>query len=394
MASLSISPLSLAQATPNSKYHAFPLGYSAQFIAHLHDSVGRRFDYAEVALSHRLNRYDTVIVSPESGNTTYIIKAARQGDAILRVWLPSSPRVTDYIRIRVGYAILPSLATVHLGSLVCFSTHLTEDKPGWWSVGEEGVMTLQADSGVGRAVGVGRTVVYHKVEDITDTHTEITVAKVERVVFNVSRDGLPPFTNGHRQAELGDYRLPVQFLMAGGDPFTPIHTSPNKDCLKVTMGMETPPPRGQVYYIQQVPFECIVELQDDLGVEIMSAKVLTARATFDPYTGNSHCTLMPVDNPVLMEGVATRDGLALSVKAMAFDTTASYFVSSDSLVVPFEPGFHLSRREVILSSMDATSDLTVFGLLRQLQAIKVSECLSSYVLARDLIGHFGKRSNF
>lgn len=372
MASLSITPLSLAQATPNSKFHAFPLGYSAQFIAHLHDNVGRRFDYAEVSLYHRLNRYDTVIVSPESGNTTYTIKATKQGNAVLRIWLPLQPRVQDYIRIRVGYAILPSLATVHLGSPVCFSTHLTEDKPGWWSVGEEGVMTLSPGSGVGRATGVGRTVVYHKIEDTTDTHTEITVAKVESVEFNVTRELLTPFTNGHRQEDLEDYQLPVQFFLSGRDTFTPIHTSPNMECLKVTMGMETPPHRGRFYYIQQVPFECQVELRDHTGADVMAARYLGAQATFDPYTSESYCKLLRVESPTSVEGLSTRDGLRLSLKVVAFDLSQSYSIMSDALAVPFEPGFHVSRREVTMSVIDSTSELTLIGLLHQLQTIKVS----------------------
>ena len=398
IASLSISSLSLVQATPNSKYHAFPLGYSAQFIAHLHDNVGRRFDYAEVSLSHRLDRYDTVIVSPESGNTTYSVKASRQGDALLRIWVSASPRATDYVRIRVGYAILPSLATVHLGSLVCFSTHLTEDKPGWWSVGgagEEGggVMTLDPTSGIGNATGVGRTVVYHKVEDTTDTHTEITVTKVERAEFNVSTATLAPFTNGRRREGAGDYRLPVQFRPGGGaagdnnnnnnnnnnggETFTPIHTSPNKECLRVTMGMEMEAPptqRGRFYYIQQVPFECHAELRDATGADVGASRYLDAQATFDPYTGESYCSLLPVDTPSSSssgEGLATQDGLRLSLRVTAFDRLQSYFVMSDSLAVPFEPGFHLSRRELILSSIDTSLELTVTGLLHVLQTIKV-----------------------
>ena len=136
IASLSILPLSLAQATPNTKCHAFPLGYSAEFIAQLHDNIGRRFDYAEIPLLHRLNRFDIVRVSPETGNATYTVKAAKQGHAILKIWVSSLPHVADYVRVRVAYAIIPSLATVHLGARICFTTHLTETKPGWWSAGE------------------------------------------------------------------------------------------------------------------------------------------------------------------------------------------------------------------------------------------------------------------
>jgi nuclear pore complex protein Nup210 len=335
--------------------------------------VGRPFDYAEVILSHRLNRYDTVIVSPEPGNTTYIVKATKQGDAVLKIWLSSKPRVTDDIRIRVGYAIIPSLATIHLGSPVCFSTHLTEDKPGSWSVGEEGVMALAPTCGVGRTRGVGRTVVYHKIEDTTDTHTEITVAKVERVEFNLTRQLLTPFTNGHRQEGIEDYALPIQFFQAGNETFTPIHTSPNIECLRVTMGIETPPPAGRFYYIQQVPFECQVELRDHNGADVVASKYLGAQATFDPYTGESSCKLLRVDSSTSTEGLSTRNGLKLSLKVIAFDFSHTYSVMSDSLAVPFEPGFHVTRREVIISVIDTTAELTLTGLLHQLQAIKVRE---------------------
>ena len=85
VASLSVVPLSVAQAAPNSKFHAFPLGYTAEFAAHLHDNIGRQFDFADISLGQRLNRYDIVQVSPVAGNGSYVVKAAKQGDAILKV---------------------------------------------------------------------------------------------------------------------------------------------------------------------------------------------------------------------------------------------------------------------------------------------------------------------
>jgi len=69
------------------------------------------------------------------------------------------------------------------------------------------------------------------VEDRTDTHTEITVAKIESVQFNYSIELLGPFTNGRLREDVGDYLLPVEFLMATGESFTSIHTSPSKACL-------------------------------------------------------------------------------------------------------------------------------------------------------------------
>ena len=85
IASLSLSPISPATATPHSKQHAFPLGYSAYFSANLHDSVGRQFDYAGIDLSYRLNRFDIVHITRGIGDESYIVKAAKQGNVILKV---------------------------------------------------------------------------------------------------------------------------------------------------------------------------------------------------------------------------------------------------------------------------------------------------------------------
>ena len=49
-------PPSLPQATPNSKYHSFPLGYSAEFTADLHDNKGRKFSRSAINIKYRLNR--------------------------------------------------------------------------------------------------------------------------------------------------------------------------------------------------------------------------------------------------------------------------------------------------------------------------------------------------
>ena len=69
----------------NSKFHAFPLGYTAEFAAHLHDNIGRQFAFADISLGQRLNRYDIIQVSPAAANGSYVVKATKQGDAILKV---------------------------------------------------------------------------------------------------------------------------------------------------------------------------------------------------------------------------------------------------------------------------------------------------------------------
>ena len=67
---------SLTKASPHSKQHVFPLGYSAHCAAVLHDSIGCQFDCAGIELSY-----------------SYVVKAVRQENAIFKV----SNKSYDYI---------------------------------------------------------------------------------------------------------------------------------------------------------------------------------------------------------------------------------------------------------------------------------------------------------
>lgn len=357
-------PLSIAQATPNSRYHAFPLGFSAEFVAQLHDGIGRLFDFAEIPLSHRLSRFDIVRVLPAASNATYTIKAAKQGSAILRIQVTSNPRVSDYVRIRVGYAILPSLANVHIGTKVCFTTHLTEDKPGWWSTEDDTVIHIQPETGVATVLSTGRAIIYHKIQDVIDTHTEIAISKVHEVIFNVG-ESLPTFTNAQMQQELGVYTIPVKFLQtATGEEFSLLQVSPNKGCLADINASE----HGT--YIQQVPFQCILEMKGNRNV-VSASKFVQAEALYEPTTGRSFCQLNAVEDDHAVEMLSTLEELSLVLVVKAYDFAKTYEVFSKNMKIPFLPAFSVSRKHLILSPTDTDAEISVTGLPEQLQALQV-----------------------
>ena len=369
---LSLSPLSLAQATPNSKHHAFPLGYSAEFKVKLHDGSGRAFDFAEIPVSYRLNRFDIVRVTPGT-NGSYVVKAASKGQVIMRVSLSLQPRISDYIRVHVGYAIIPSLAVVHVGAKICFTTHLTEESSGEWSTGEGGVIQLSPETGVGVARSPGRAVIYHKIKGVSDTHTEITVKRVEEVVVKGNERERPPFTNAPRQKELGLYSILVSFYHTHGDGttgtsdkgyFTSLLTSPHPACAN-----EVGVPVGGVY-IQQVPFHCLLELRDGETV-LESERFISAEPHFDHRYGTSSCVLLPSGDQHALEFLSTKERLSLGLKVKAFDSAGTYEVFSTPHPVPILPAFSVSRENVTLSSADPSTTITVTGLPRQLQAIQV-----------------------
>eukprot|EP00731_Ephydatia_muelleri_P025269 Em0017g352a len=346
VASISLLPVSVAQAAPNSKYHAFPLGYTAEFAAHLHDNIGRQFDFADVPLGQRLNRYDIVQVSPGAANGSYIVKAAKQGDAILKIWVSAQPHISDFIRVRVGYAIIPSLANIHLGTKICFTTHLAEDQPGWWTTGDQGLLHIQPETGVAMALSTGRAVVYHKIKDIIDTHTE----------------GVAAF---HQRSELGPYLVPVQFSHTpSGGEFTPLLISPNRACSE-----EVNASNGAVY-IQQVQFECLLELKNG-GSTLSTERFIVAQSHFDAATGKSYCHLMAVEDVRSVETLATMQGLSLFLRVRAFDFAKTYSEVSRSLGVPFVPAFALSRYKLTLSPSENAADIQVTGSLKQLYTLQV-----------------------
>ena len=281
--------------------------------------------------------------------------------------MTSLPHISSYIRIRVAYAIIPSLAVVHLGSTLCFSTHLTEDQVERWAVGDVTVMEVDGETGVGHALAVGRTVVYHKIHDIIDTHTEITVAKVDRVVFDVDSGNMATFTNGRRQHRLGDYHVPVRFLQVNGDEFSPLYTSSNTECLRRTSGDEGAWPGARV---QQVPFECYLELREHGGLNAMATEYMGTEAVFDLLTGTASCKLLPLVTDSA-GALSIKDGLQLSLKVVVFDLFRTYSVTVKDLAVPFVPAFYIERKQVVLSMSDSSTELVVRGLPKQLQTIKV-----------------------
>lgn len=372
---LSLSPLSLAQATPNSKHHAFPLGYSAEFRVTLLDGSGRPFDFAEIPIGYRLNRFDIVRVTPGT-NGTYIFKAASKGQVIIRVFVLPQSRIGDYIRVHVGYAIIPSLAVVHVGTKVCFTTHLTEESTGEWSTGDAGVIQLSPETGIGTAKSPGRAVIYHKIKGVSDTHTEITVKRVEEVVIKANEKELPLFTNAQRQKELGVYSVHVSFYHALGQReasghdkgyFTSLTLSPNPACSS-EVGLTGR--SGGGLFIQQVPFQCLLELNDN-GHPLETEQFIFAEPHFDPKYGTSSCYLLPNNVHQAVEFLSTKDKLMLSLKVKAFDSAGTYEVFSSPLTVPLLPAFSLSRDNVTLTSTDTSTTITVTGLPHQLQAIQV-----------------------
>ncbi|KAL5479757.1 hypothetical protein EMCRGX_G023330 [Ephydatia muelleri] len=140
--------------------------------------------------------------------------------------------------------------------------------------------------------------------------------------------------------------------------------SPNRACSE-----EVNASNGAVY-IQQVQFECLLELKNG-GSTLSTERFIVAQSHFDAATGKSYCHLMAVEDVRSVETLATMQGLSLFLRVRAFDFAKTYSEVSRSLGVPFVPAFALSRYKLTLSPSENAADIQVTGSLKQLYTLQV-----------------------
>ncbi len=202
---------------------------------------------------------------------------------------------------------------------------------------------------------------------------QISVAALKRIAFTIS-SSLPLFTNGPVQDERGPYRIPLEFKDEHNDTdFTELLTSSNEDCLNDNRIVV-----DSSVFIQQVDFQCIVELSDGPNT-LNSMKFIYAKSVFDPLDGKSYCELLPSDDKEASVTLSTLQGLRLSLKVKAGDFKGTYHVWSKVLEVPFVPAFSVDTTSVLLSPTEPSIQVKVSGLLKVLNTIQVGQATYCHI---------------
>ena len=82
----------------------------------------------------------------------------------------------DFINIDVGYAITPAESEVTLGDVTCLRSSLVTPNghAGTWHAQSDGVVRLDAASGVAVATQVSSTVVSYNLTSSSATHTQVS----------------------------------------------------------------------------------------------------------------------------------------------------------------------------------------------------------------------------
>ncbi|GFS06170.1 nuclear pore membrane glycoprotein 210-like [Elysia marginata] len=353
-----------------------PIGANLQFQVSFHDDVGDEFYTTNVEIGIRCSRYDYLHVSNGVDNATLVVRAAEIGNTVLKVWDKKKPSMSDYINIPVGYAISPAQASLTLGSIVCFSSHIFTEtgSPGSWK-SKSKVLDIEEQSGISTASAIGHGTMVYFFSAVTSTNTEVTVEPITVIRLG---QGASFLTNA------GTWKVrsyPVYFNHEGNVI--------GQNCSSVVAKTKFFPPF--------IPYVCdLVLTQKTLDISV--SDLFTAKATFDSEKGQHLCEISNVLAPPqtfasgstdpLTQMVATLESnLQLTARVSHLSVPGQQEVSSEPLDLEFVPAFYVHNPELHVSTAWPVGSVRVSAAQNIIQdlEVKVSDTtvLESLGLEKD-----------
>ncbi|KAL8601945.1 hypothetical protein ACOMHN_008437 [Nucella lapillus] len=346
--------LDTAMKTSGGVLPAVPVGVTLHFTVTYHDDVGETFYATNVQLGIRCSRYDRLHVSNGASNNSLVVRAAEVGQTTLKVWDRRNPWVADYISIPVQPAISPAHAVLALGSVMCFSTPLITDKGEtgeWQSSSSSSSVEVDRQTGVGRAVSVGHSVLSYSVSLDVITNTEVTVVPVERIEVRPAVKYLTTHPDSSAQF------VPVFFTSSAA--------LKGNNCSSV---MEQKTLR---YISSVIPFLCELQLTNQ-QYEIHTSELFSARPVFDTASGEQGCLVQSQASPPTLQHVSTLlSSLTLSVTLPRMDGQGE-IRSEGAVTLDLLPAFYVYNTELHLSNLSPLGSVRVATLAKVMEHTQVT----------------------
>ncbi|XP_046861323.1 nuclear pore membrane glycoprotein 210-like isoform X1 [Xenia sp. Carnegie-2017] len=362
--SISLEPLSSVY-TLFEKHHALPVGITAIFSISLHDNIGRKFDSANVYVKHRLNRFDSIHVTQGQDNGTYSIRAHNDGEAILNVWLVSSPHIVDFIHLKATEAITPFTPIYYLGEMICFKeTVIGDEDSGVWWTSKENVLNIDGVTGVAMATGSGNTLVYYNASSWQPTYIEVKVVLSD---VDIYIEDIKTISNSLGPNINGSYLVRVDFASQRKTPLT--------GCSDVIIQNE--PAASSVEF----PFSCSLSFEHFTSLSVNN--VFYVKPGYK--LGKSACFIftrtLSKDDAILL--TSSQPNLIITVTLSDKDNAA--YKKSKSTELDFYPSFVLEKHEVFLSALSPVVTVKIFASDDMMKSLKVS--VSSSLISANI--HYG-----
>ncbi|XP_029579505.1 nuclear pore membrane glycoprotein 210 [Salmo trutta] len=337
---------------------AIPLGMVLTFTVHLHANTGEVLHSHNSLLTFTTNRDDLVQVGRGPCNNSLTVRTVNVGLTLLAVWDEENTGMADYLALPVQHAIHPEDATMLVvGDVVCLSAqHLSpQGVLGTWSSSSTGVLQVDSKTGVGVARDAGTATVYYEITGLLKTYREVVVEGPTRTAVRGDKDTRVLLTTREGGNNLIGSCSSVQ-----------------------TASIALLHPETSV--------SCLLSFTSD-AVEFSAHNVYLTNTSFDPSTGFYSCslTLQPLSDQ------QTRV-LSLSMTSLLVRAGVKGSAFSGKQVcarLPVETGLYSDQTELLLSNLQPSAELTVYGPASALDSLKVSSSsLSISVQEREVSNGF------
>ncbi|KAJ3587076.1 hypothetical protein NHX12_013466 [Muraenolepis orangiensis] len=353
---------------------AVPLGMALTFTVHFHANTGEMLHSSGSRLTFSTNRDDLVQVGAGPSNNTLTVRTVNVGLTLLAVWDREQMGVADYLALPVAHAIGPREAQALLvGDVVCFATQLMspEGSTGTWSSSVDGVLQVDARSGVAVAREAGVATVYYEIPGVLRTYIEVVVEAATRT-FVTAHPG--PVRSNKATKVLVTTREQGNNLIGS--------CSPSQTDAVPLLRPET-------------SVSCHVSFTSD-AVDFPAERVFATHAAFDSDTGLYSCTVEPQpasEQQTRMLSVSmTQLLVAVGLRTTA-TTSSPPGGDRGSVRLAVEPGLYSDQTELLLSGAHPTADFTVFGPAGSLVAMEVTSSSPS-VVVQEKESHTGGFPSF
>ncbi|XP_077404064.1 nuclear pore membrane glycoprotein 210 isoform X2 [Vanacampus margaritifer] len=314
-----------------------PLGIVLTFAVHFHTSTGELLHSSNSHLTFSTNRDDLVQVISGPGNHTLTVRTVNAGLTLLSVHDSDNTVMADYIPLPVDHAIQPGEAqALVVGDVICFSAQLASQDGGHgiWSSSANAVLQVDSKTGAAVARDNGAATVYYEIPGVLKTYREIVVESATK-------------TAAMAQA-------------------LPVRIGKQTDVLLTTRGQGT----NLVGTCSSIQTEAIVHLQPETSVtchlsftseavNFSASSVFKTNISFDTSTGLYTCSMTLQSMADQLTRELSMSMTNLLVKAGLEGSAFSGEQVSASL--PIEPGLYSDLPEVMLSNVNPSVELTVFG---------------------------------
>eukprot|EP00117_Sycon_ciliatum_P012254 scpid5767/ scgid13392/ Nuclear pore membrane glycoprotein 210; Nuclear envelope pore membrane protein POM 210; Nucleoporin Nup210; Pore membrane protein of 210 kDa len=373
IASVSIHSYTAARAVVGRR-HALPLGLHSRFSVTLQDDLGQLMDTSSTQFVYRMTRSDVARLQTGPENGTFYLRAAKEGSDVLQVSaIGGQSIVEDFINVHVGIGILPADPVLHIGTKVCFTTHLTgdNDESGYWSTSNPSVLSIEAATGLAHALAVGHSTITFLAGGTELAMVEVSVSQVAEVSLDLA--GSPTLTNA-ANTPMSQISIPVVFSTGaehnnGRFSIFPGPTAADQCSQKLVSRS------GAVHSAtQQVPFSCVLSSGDRYLEQSWLSGAFHVEGKFDSKTGDSYCL-------VKAQGAAHPSTWSqpLQLNVQVSDAFSTYSVQSRQVDISFIPAFTINTAQFDIKDSQPPSHVVLQGPQAQLAAIKASSSEPSLV---------------